>query len=165
MGRESESPKVVRHSSLTEYFRHEVHAAVRATSVEARSETVSYLADLMARFARTDRLFERTPDGVTLKPLAECYAGAVRSESATQRHRALRELGDLALFIAGVLPDCLRRRTVGLIANRRIPPSAATRTVVEVLRQIVSDELRHRPGIHSPAVARIRRLDPASVPE
>ncbi len=112
MGRESESPKVVRHSSLTEYFRHEVHAAVCATSVEARSETVSYLADLMARFARTDRLFERTPDGVTLKPLAECYAGAVRSESATQRHRALRELGDLALFIAGVLPDCLRRRTV-----------------------------------------------------
>ena len=52
MGRESESPKVVRHSSLTEYFRHEVHAAVCATSVEARSETVSYLADLMARFAR-----------------------------------------------------------------------------------------------------------------
>ncbi len=106
------SSRVVGHSNLTEYFRQEVHAAVRATSVEARSETVSYLADLMARFTRAECLFERTPDGVTLKPLAECYAEALRSESSGERHRALRKLGDVALFIAGVLPDSLRRRAV-----------------------------------------------------
>ncbi len=54
---------------------------------------------------------------------------------------------------------------MGLIANRRIPPSAATRTVVEVLRAVVADELPRRPGIHSPAVARIRRLDSGAVPD
>lgn len=67
--------------------------------------------------------------------------------------------------VVAIPVEQLRRRTVGLIANRRIPPSATTRTVIDVLRSIVSDELERRPGIHSPAVSRIRRLDPTSVAE
>ncbi len=58
--------------------------------------------------------------------------------------------------------DGVRRRTVGLIANRRIPLPATTRTVVDVLRSIVTDELANRDGLHSPAVARLRNVDPAT---
>ena len=112
MVRDDHSPDVVRHSSLAEYFQHEVRAAVSATSTEAHTETVRYLANLLARFTRAERLFERTPDGVYLKPLAECYAEAARSESTAERYRALRRLGDVALFVAGVLPDSLQRKPV-----------------------------------------------------
>ncbi len=67
--------------------------------------------------------------------------------------------------IVAIPVDGVRRRTVGLIANRRIPLAATTRTVVDVLRAIIAEELVDREGLHSPAVARVRYVDPASADE
>ncbi|MDH3755604.1 MAG: LysR family transcriptional regulator [Acidimicrobiia bacterium] len=38
-------------------------------------------------------------------------------------------------------------RSVGLISNRRVPPSATTRTVVGVLRELIADEAHRRPAL------------------
>jgi hypothetical protein len=112
MERAAQDARLVRRADLHDYFRREVHAVMHATEIDAQEGTVHYLANLLARFTRAERLFERTPDGVMIRPLAESYADAVRAETPARRYRALRRTGDVALFIACVLPESLRRKPV-----------------------------------------------------
>lgn len=53
-----------------------------------------------------------TDDGQHHRPLALLYADALDAETPEQRNRALRSLGDLALFISGIFTDSLARKLV-----------------------------------------------------
>jgi hypothetical protein len=97
---------------VRQYFHEAVMDAVSRRSVPARDETLIYLSNLLTGFVRTERLYDRTPDGVMIRPLAELYAEAFSAGSAEGRDHALQKLGDVALFIAGLYAASLSRRLV-----------------------------------------------------
>lgn len=109
---QSSPGQVVTQANITEYFRQSVASAMDHQQLAAAEETVSYVVRLLASFARSETLFEQTPEGVMQKPLALFYAEAISAESTESRNYALRRLGDVALFVAGVFTDSLNRRVV-----------------------------------------------------
>lgn len=106
------SEKLITRTTLEEYFRSSVSEALRNQEVRADAETVFYVVNLLTTFARAERLFERTDDGVVMRSLASHYAEAIEGATPEARNRALRRLGDVALFISGVFSHSLNRRVV-----------------------------------------------------
>ena len=78
--------------SAHEYFQGSISDALNNQQVEAAQDTVYYVVNLLANFIRSENLFEHTPDGVILKPLAEHYAEAVDGRTTADQVRALRRL-------------------------------------------------------------------------
>lgn len=109
---ETASASLITDKSVQEYFQDSISDALANQRVEAAQDTVYYVVNLLATFMRSEELFERTPDGVILKPLADFYAEAVQGPTTADQHRALRRLGDVALFISGVFSHSLNRKLV-----------------------------------------------------
>ncbi len=105
---------VVTTANVRSYFQESVLKAMETQGMRARDETVVYLINMLSDFARTDRLYEWTPDGYTLRPLAVLYSEALYAKSEEARNQALRRLGDIALFIAGIFADSLQKQSVNL---------------------------------------------------
>ena len=99
---------------VREYFKDTVSSAIRNQKVSATEDTIYYIVNLLAQFVRADALFERTPDGVSLKPLALIYAEALEAQTPDSRQSALRRLGDVALLISGMFSTSLRRKLVNV---------------------------------------------------
>ena len=97
---------------LRGHFHEAVNSAVANQQLDLSEHSRSYLVNLMSTFVDTNALFAAGEEGTFLKPLAEIYAEAHTATSTNDRVRALRRLGDVALFVAGVLSDCLKRRIV-----------------------------------------------------
>lgn len=106
------SDKVVPQSSVTEYFHESIDAAMSNQSLEAEPTTVYYVVNLLTSFTRSENFYERSDDGLSLKPLALIYADALEGATPEERHRALRRLGDVALFISGLFSQSLNRKVV-----------------------------------------------------
>jgi hypothetical protein len=111
-GKQSDS--LITDKSAHEYFQDSVSDALNNQRVEAGQDTVYYVVNLLATYVRSEKLFDQTPDGVVLKPLADFYAEAVEGATPVEQHRALRKLGDVALFISGVFSQSLNRKLVDL---------------------------------------------------
>lgn len=103
---------VITQTSLREYFHGEVNEALNHQKINAEHETIHYLTNLLTMFTRSEALFDRTEDGVRIRPLALTYGEALNQDSALERTRLLQKLGDTALFIAGVFSDSLKSRVV-----------------------------------------------------
>lgn len=97
---------------VREYFQESVATALSNQHIEAREETVYYVVNLLSSFMRVESFYQRTAEGVGLQPLAMIYAEALDAPSVEDRNRALRRLGDMALFIAGIFTDSLNRKPV-----------------------------------------------------
>lgn len=95
-----------------EYFQKSVSSAIGNQRVSTTDETVHYVVNLLAQFVRADALFECTPDGMFIKPLALVYAEAAEAGSQRARYSALRRLGDVALLISGMFSASLNRKLV-----------------------------------------------------
>jgi len=108
------SSQVVTASDMRSFFRESVVNAMDTQGLKAREDTVVYLINLLADFARADRFYEWTPEGYMLRPLALLYGDAVLAPSLEIRNQSLRRLGDVALFIAGLFADSLQKQSVGL---------------------------------------------------
>jgi hypothetical protein len=98
--------------NLREFFRDSVHEALQRQQVGVDDHTEHYVVNLLTMFSRTEALFEATPDGPRLKPLALMLAEAAGADSGEQRSRALQRLGDVSLFVAGFLSHGFARRLV-----------------------------------------------------
>lgn len=99
---------------VREYFKDTVSSAISHQHVSATEDTVHYIVNLLAQFVRSDALFERTPDGISLKPLALVYVEAFEARTRDSRCSALRRLGDVALLISGMFAASLDRKLVNL---------------------------------------------------
>lgn len=106
------SPRLITNSSLQSFFHQSVQAAVRNQKLEASHQSIHYVTTLLTTFSRSEDLFERTEDGLDLKPLAMMYADAAADSSVAGRVRTFQRLGDTALFITGVFADSLNRKLV-----------------------------------------------------
>ena len=101
-------------ANLRAFFHEALHAAAQSQRIDADAAIIAYLTHLLTDYARSDRLFDRTQDGVVRRPLAAIYQQANAAETNSERELALQRLGDLALFVAGILPDSLQRSLVDL---------------------------------------------------
>ena len=90
------------HATVDEFFHEVVTDALEAVALEATAPTEWYLVSLLGDFAHA-----RLPD----RPLALVLAGAQDAEPAS-RVRALKEVGDTSLYVAGFFAESLDRQLV-----------------------------------------------------
>ncbi|MBS0580019.1 MAG: hypothetical protein JSR36_12260 [Proteobacteria bacterium] len=88
-------------ASLREFFRDCLHGVLLKQHVSVAEQTEQYVVNLLTLFARAESLYEDTPAGPRLRPLAVMLCEALEAESAPARNHALQRLGDVSLFIAG----------------------------------------------------------------
>jgi hypothetical protein len=99
-------------ASLQEFFKDSVAGAMTRQGVDADDHTAYYVVNLLTLFARSEALYERTDNGVELKPLAVILAEAVDSARPEERQHALQRVGDISLFLAGFFGDGMAYRLV-----------------------------------------------------
>ena len=103
---------VVASSDVRSYFLDSVERAMQSLRVRAGADTVTYVVNLLALYARSEELYEHTPSGPDLRPLAFMYQDALEATTRAQRQAALRRLGDVALFIGGFFAQSFVRKLV-----------------------------------------------------
>lgn len=109
---EGGSGTVVAVPNLREFFHDSVQKALHNQRVAVDDHTEHYVVNVLTTFARSEELYERTPEGVRLKPLAHMLADAAAAQSSQQRDEALRRLGDVSLFIAGFFAQNFARKLI-----------------------------------------------------
>jgi hypothetical protein len=112
MQHEDMPSRVVPVASLPEYFRDALQDALAHQRVEVEDQTEQYVVNLLSLFARSEDLYEQTPEGVRLRPLAHMLAAALEAPTASARERGLQRLGDVSLFIAGFFAHSFARKLV-----------------------------------------------------
>lgn len=108
----SQSPAIIATENVRDYFEESVNKAISHQRVDAAPQTTDYVVDLLVSYTRSDRLFQTTPEGKRLTPLAMLYFEALHAQSQSARNRSLQRLGDVALFITGLFADSLHRKLV-----------------------------------------------------
>jgi hypothetical protein len=101
-------------TNLREFFHDSMQTALRQQKVAVDSHTEHYVVNVLTTFARSDELYETTPEGVRLRPLAHMLAEASEARSAQHRDSTLRRLGDVSLFIAGFFAQSFARKLVDI---------------------------------------------------
>lgn len=101
-------------ASLAGWFDRSLAGILQQNGVNAARATRSYLAGLLAHFARSESLVASGAGRAVHRPLAEHWGEArAASGSPPSQPRALRERGDLALFMCGVFPGYVSARVTG----------------------------------------------------
>jgi hypothetical protein len=98
--------------NLREFFHDSVQKALRNQRVAVDDHTEHYIVNVLTMFARSEELYEKTSEGVRLKPLAHMLADASAAQSSVQRDETLRRLGDVSLFVAGFFAQSFARKLV-----------------------------------------------------
>jgi hypothetical protein len=101
-------------SSLREFFRDAFHEASENQHLDIDEQSEQYVVNLLTMFSRADALYEKTPDGLRIRPLAHMLAEALDAPSNTQRQRALQRLGDVSLFVAGFFARSFARKLIDI---------------------------------------------------
>jgi hypothetical protein len=101
-------------ANLREFFHDSVQTALRKQRVDVDDHTEHYVVNVLTMFARSEELYESTPEGVRLRPLAHMLADASEASSPQQRDDALRRLGDVSLFIAGFFAQSFARKLIDI---------------------------------------------------
>jgi hypothetical protein len=100
--------------NLREFFRDSVHAALERQNVGVDDHTEHYVVNMLTMFARSEALFDATPDGPRLKPLAMMLADAGTAGSREEQLRTLQRVGDVSLFVAGFFAQSFARKLVDI---------------------------------------------------
>lgn len=99
-------------TDIMAFFQDRVENAASNQHLDASQDSLHYVVNLLTVFSHSRELFETTPDGPMIRPLASFYADAVSATTTEERRHALKRLGDIALFVAGVFADSLNRKLV-----------------------------------------------------
>lgn len=105
---------VVPVANLVEFFRDHLHGALVRQRISVEDQTEHYVVNLLTRYARSDALYETTPEGRRLKPLVQMLTEALEARTAGDRQRGLRRLGDVSLFVAGFFAGSFARKLVDI---------------------------------------------------
>jgi hypothetical protein len=112
MGDDRDPKSLVAVTNLREFFHDSVQTALRKQQVAVDDHTEHYVVNVLTVFARSEELYEHTPEGARLKPLAHMLAAAADAPTPQLREQALRRLGDVSLFIAGFFAQSFARKLV-----------------------------------------------------
>ena len=107
------SRRVLEVANLREFFRDTLQSALRRQHLSVEDQTEHYVVNLLTLFARSEALYESTPEGLRLKPLVAMLCEALAAPAGTsERHRTLQRLGDVSLFIAGFFAGSFARKLI-----------------------------------------------------
>ncbi|HEY6451905.1 MAG TPA: hypothetical protein VIX87_04840 [Steroidobacteraceae bacterium] len=109
-----QSEQVLKVASLREYFHGALHGALAHQRVAVEDQTEQYVVNLLTLFARSEQLYERTAEGVRLKPLVQMLSEALEAPNAQERELGLQRLGDVSLFIAGFFAHSFARKLIDI---------------------------------------------------
>ncbi|GAC1307702.1 MAG: hypothetical protein NVSMB10_13430 [Steroidobacteraceae bacterium] len=101
-------------SSLREFFRDAFHSASEHQRLHIDEQAEQYVVNLLTMFARAEALYERTPQGLRIRPLAHMLADSLDAPTALARQRSLQRLGDVSLFIAGFFARSFARKLIDI---------------------------------------------------
>jgi len=102
-------------ANLREFFRDTLHGALVRQHLAVEDQTEHYVVNLLTLYARSEALFESTPDGLRLKPLVAMLCEALEAAPGTaERHRNLQRLGDVSLFVAGFFAQGFATRLIDI---------------------------------------------------
>jgi hypothetical protein len=94
--------QVVPVANLREFFRDTLQGALQRQHLAVDDQTEHYVVNLLTLYARSEALYEMTPEGLRLKPLVATLCAALEAAPGTaERNRTLQRLGDVSLFVAG----------------------------------------------------------------
>lgn len=102
---------LVKDFDVSEFFRTAVAAALRNQGVTASPNVEAYLVGLLAEYLSAERLVTR--EAFFHRPLCELMAEA-SAAAPPERLKKFKEIGDIALYMAGYFGDAVGRRGVGL---------------------------------------------------
>jgi len=105
---------IVAVNNLTEFFRDEFRNVTSTQHIEVEDHTEHYVVNLLAGFARSERLEQPTPNDRGPLALAQLLAAAFEANTAAERDLALQKLGDISLFMAGFFARHFARRTIDI---------------------------------------------------
>jgi hypothetical protein len=105
---------VVPVANLREFFRDALHAALQRQKLAVEDQTEHYVVNLLTLFARSEALYDRTPEGARLKPLVVMLTEALEAHSPGDRNRGLQRLGDVSLFVAGFFAQSFARKLIDI---------------------------------------------------
>lgn len=108
------SEQLISETGAREFFVDAVQSALVNQHLTVCGETIIYLGNLLTSFINTARLYEQTPEGVMIRPLAEYYFEALEAGTLSERIHALRRMGDISLFISGLFAQSLNRSIVDI---------------------------------------------------
>src|SRR3981189_2205388 len=94
-------------SSLREFFRDAFHTASEHQHLGIDEQAEQYVVNLLTMFSRADALYEKTPDGLRIRPLAHMLADALEAPSTSARQRGLQRLRRWSPFLARFFPRAL----------------------------------------------------------
>jgi len=106
--------RVVAVASLREYFHDALQQALAHQHVAVEDQTEQYVVNLLTIFARSEQLFEQTPDGVRLRPLVQMLSDALEAPTVVERERHLQRLGDVSLFVSGFFAHGFARKLIDI---------------------------------------------------
>jgi hypothetical protein len=101
-------------TSLREFFRDAFHQASERQRLDIDEHAEQYVVNLLTMFSRADALYERTAEGLRIKPLAHMLAEALEAPTAMARQRSLQRLGDVSLFVAGFFARRFARKLIDI---------------------------------------------------
>jgi hypothetical protein len=114
MPNETRETSVLAVANLREYFHDALNGALAHQHVAVEDQTQHYVVNLLTLFARSEQLFEATPEGPRLKPLVQMLAEALEAPTSAERERALQRLGDVSLFVAGCFAHGFARKLIDI---------------------------------------------------
>jgi hypothetical protein len=101
-------------TSLREFFRDAFHSASEHQRLVIDEQAEQYVVNLLTMFSRADALYERTPEGLRIRPLAHMLAEALEAPTPLARQRSLQRLGDVSLFVAGFFARSFARKMIDI---------------------------------------------------
>jgi hypothetical protein len=102
-------------ANLREFFRDSLHGALLRQHLCVEAQTEHYVVNLLTLFARSEALYEMTPDGLRLKPLVAMLCEALEAPPGTSaRNRTLQRLGDVSLFVAGFFAQSFAAKLIDI---------------------------------------------------
>jgi hypothetical protein len=102
---------LVKDFAVSEFFREAVAAAMRNQGIQASVNVEAYLVGLLGEYLNAERLVTR--EAFFHRPLCELMLGA-RLAPPGERLTKYKEIGDIALYMAGYFGDAVERRGVDL---------------------------------------------------
>jgi hypothetical protein len=99
---------------LREFFRDAFHSASENQHLDIDEQAEAYVVNLLTMFARAEALYEPTPEGPRIRPLAHMLADALAAPTAFARQRSLQRLGDVSLFVAGFFARSFARKLIDI---------------------------------------------------
>src|SRR5450755_3103279 len=101
-------------ANLREFFRDALKSTFAKQRLTVEDQTEHYVVNLLTLFARSEALYERTPNGTRLKPLVVMLSEALEAPSQQARHCGLQRLGDVSLFVAGFFAQSFARKLIDI---------------------------------------------------